>query len=289
MPELAEVETIIRQLEKEIINKKIEDVFCFAPVVLKNIPLSSFKRDVMGQRIKKIERKGKNILIYLSNELVILIHLKLTGHLLIGKYDAKNNQLIPREERLKDPINRFIRLAFLLNDNRFLVLSDLRKFAKILLLKPEELEKELQSIGIDPLSNDFNLTNFKNLLTKKRGPIKKFLMDQKYISGIGNIYSSEILFEARIHPLKKIEKLTEEEIKNLYKAIKKVLLKAIKYQGTSAQDESYRNLYGEKGGYEKFLKVYQREGQKCLRCGQVIKRIKIDNRSAFFCPDCQKI
>ncbi len=289
MPELPEVETIVRQLNKEVTNKKIKAVFCFTQTILKNISCSSFKKEITEQIIEKIERKGKNILIYLSNKKIILIHLKLTGHLLIGDYEIKNNQLIPKEDQLKDPNNRFIRLAFLLNDNRFLVLSDLRKFAKILLLKPEELEKELQSLGIDPLSSDFSLTNFKNLLTKKKGAIKKFLMDQKYISGIGNIYSSEILFEAKIHPLKKIERLTDKEIKNLYNAIKKILLKAVEYQGTSAKDETYRNLYGEKGKYEKFLKVYQREGQKCLNCGQIIKKIVINNRSTFFCPNCQKI
>lgn len=289
MPELPEVETIKNQLNKEIINKKIKDFFCFASNILKNISLNSFKEKVINQKVIKTERKGKNILIYLSNDLIILIHLKLTGHLLIGKYLMKDKKLIPLEEKLKEPINQFIRLGFLLDDNRFLVLSDLRKFAKVLLVKKSELEKEIKNIGIDPVDPSFSFNLFYNLLRKKRGIIKKFLMDQKYISGIGNIYASEILFEAKIHPLKKIEKLKEEEIRNLYLAIKKILKKAINFKGTSAKDETYRNLYGEKGEFEKFLKVYQREGEKCFRCQTLIKRIKINNRSTFYCPNCQKI
>lgn len=288
MPELPEVETLVRQLNQEAKGRKIVDVFFFEKKFLKNVSPLQFEKTIKGAQIENVKRVGKNILIYLNNNFVVLIHLKLTGHLLIGKYELVNNQLVPKEEILKDPINQFLRFALKLDDGRYLVLSDLRKFAKILLLKKEEVEAEIQSIGYDPLEKNFSLKVFKNLLKDKRGIIKKFLMDQKYISGIGNIYASEILFDAKISPFRKINSLKEEEIKTLYESIKKILKKAIKHQGTSAKDESYRNLYGKKGSYGQFLKVYQREGQKCFRCQHKIKRIKLDNRSTFYCPFCQK-
>jgi len=287
MPELPEVETIVRQINKEVCNRKITDFLCFSKEILKNTSPLEFKNKTKNKKILKAERKGKNILIYLDNNLIILIHLKLTGHLLLGNYQLKNNELVPQEDLLKDPNNRFIRLAFKLDNNKYLALSDLRKFAKVLLLRKEDLTKEISSLGIDPLAEDFSLDKLKQILFQKRGIIKKFLMNQKYISGVGNIYASEILFEAKIHPLKKIESLKKEEIENLYLAIKKVLKKAIQYQGTSAQDETYRNIYGEKGGYTRFLKVYQRK--KCPICSGDIKRIRIDNRSTFYCPNCQKL
>ena len=288
MPELPEVETITQQLKKEVIGKKIKDVYLAVPKIIKNVSLNDFKKRVIGAKIQNVERKGKNIIFFLDNNYDLLIHLKLTGHLLIGNYQLKNNQLLPLTKDLKEPVNQYLHFGLKLDDGQWLVLSDLRKFAKVLILNHEELEEEIKDLGPDPLEKDFTLDYFADILKKQKKPIKKALMDQKIIRGIGNIYASEILFEAKVYPFKPANQLDFEEIKRTYQAIKKVLKEALKYEGTSAEDETYRTLYGKKGRFGEKLKVYQREGKKCYRCGHPIERIKLDNRSTFFCPFCQK-
>jgi len=169
-----------------------------------------------------------------------------------------------------------------------LALSDLRKFAKVEILTKEELEKEMEKLGPEPLDKDFTFEKFKErILKKKKGKIKQVLMDQEVIAGIGNIYSDEILWKAKIHPFKRVGKLSEEELKKIYKAMREILPKAIEVGGESISD--YRRPSGEKGGFDILRKVYRREGEKCFRCGAKIKRVKLGQRSAHFCPVCQKL
>lgn len=294
MPELPEVQTIVSDLQKEIVGRRILDVWWDEPKLIK-IPPNDFKKQIKGLKIEDIRRRGKNILFYLGKEKdpskkVLLIHQKLTGHLLIGKWEIKNN--IPESViggDLKEPVNGFIHLIFYLDDGRQLGLSDLRKFAKVVFGPRERIENlpELKEIGIDPLDKNFTFLKFKELIRFKKKKIKQLLMDQKVIAGIGNIYSDEILWSAGVHPLKLAYKLEEEELRNIYQAVKKILKEAIKLRGTSTSD--YRDPAGKKGKYGEIRRVYQRENQPCFRCGNLIKRIKIGGRSAHFCPNCQKL
>jgi formamidopyrimidine-DNA glycosylase len=291
MPELPEVETIVRELNKEVLGRTFLDVWTdFKKMIKKPKSFGEFRKEIKGKKILNLRRRGKNIIFELSGNSFLLIHQKLTGHLLLGKWKLEKGKWISEipGPLLEDPMNNFLHLIFWLNDKRQLALSDLRKFAKVELLNKEELEKELKSLGPEPLEKDFSFEKFKEqILKKKRGKIKQVLMDQNVISGIGNIYSDEILWQAKIHPFKDISKLREEELKEIYLAMREILKKAIAAKGESISD--FRRITGEKGGFDPLRKVYRREGEKCSRCGTIIKRIKIGGRSAHFCPTCQKL
>ena len=286
MPELPEVETTCRQIKAKVLERAFLDVWTDFPKMIKR-PKSfdEFKKKIKNKKIEKIWRAGKNIIFDLSDNFSLLIHQKLTGHLLHGTWNMEHETWVPASNPfLEEKVNTYIHLMFFLDDGEMLALSDLRKFAKIELWSQTELKKELSSLGPDPLEIDFN--EFKKRLIKKRGKIKQVLIDQEIISGVGNIYSDEVLFEAKVHPLKEIKQLSNKENKRVYQALRKILRKAIELQGESISD--YRTPSGERGGFDKLRKVYRREGEPCLRCGTIIKRVKIGGRSAHFCPQCQQ-
>lgn len=291
MPELPEVETTVLDLKKKVLGRTFVDVWSdFKKMIKKPKDFKGFQKEIKGRKIKNIRRKGKNILIDLSGSKTLLIHQKLTGHLLLGKWEQKNGEWkaeIPGP-LAKDPMNRFLHLIFWLDDNQMLALSDLRKFAKAELWDSEELSQseEIKSLGPEPLDKNFTFEKFKEILKNKRGKIKQVLMDQTVIAGIGNIYSDETLWEAKVHPFKDVSKLSEKELKRIYQAMKKILKKAIEVKGESISD--FRRISGEKGGFDPLRKVYRKEGEKCSRCGTIIKKVKLAGRSAHFCPKCQK-
>ncbi len=286
MPELPEVETIVADLKKLVINRKITNVWTDTKKLIKKPGFETLKKEIKELTIKDVRRKGKNILIDLNNDYTLLIHQKLTGHLLYGKWAIQKNKALPLLEGplVNDPMNNFIHFIIYLNNNYQLALSDLRKFAKIIFGKTEEIEnlKEIREIGPDPLAKDFTFEQFKERIKKHKGKIKQILMDQAVIAGIGNIYSDEILWWAKVHPLKNSTALTNEELKRLYQYTLEVLKTALKARGSSISD--YRDAKGERGSYDQIRKVYRREHQKCYRCGTLIKRIKIGARSSCFCP-----
>jgi formamidopyrimidine-DNA glycosylase len=291
MPELPEVETIVRDLNLKVLKRTFIDVWIGEKKLIKRPKnLNKFKNLIKGRKIKRIFRRGKNIIFELSDGFVLLVHQKMTGHFLIGKWKIENRKWKPLKRGfLNDPVNRYIHLMFWLDNGFMLALSDLRKFAKVELWKKEELlnSKEFRSLGPEPLDKNFTFEKFKEILQKKRGKIKQILTDQKIIAGIGNIYSDEILWRAKIHPLKNALELNENQLRAIYDNIKKVLDLAIKLRGESISD--FRDLGGNKGMFDQARKVYGREGEKCFRCGSEIKRLKIGGRSAHFCPCCQKI
>lgn len=305
MPELPEVQTTIRGLKSKVLGRTFVDVWSdWEKIVKKPKNFHFFKKELKGKKINKIWRRAKNIIFDLSGGPALsraegyslLIHQKMTGHLLYGEWKLKSGRWKPKTKGpLEDPQNKFIHLLFWLDNGKMLALSDLRKFAKVELQKTKELleSKELKGLGPEPLEKSFTFKRFKEMLTlrqaqgkKRKGKIKQVLMDQTVIAGIGNIYSNEALWWAKIHPEKDIAKLNEKELKLLYQAIKKVLKLGIKLGGESFSD--YRKPDGLKGGFDTERKAYKREGQKCHRCGAKIKRIKFSGRSAFFCPHCQK-
>jgi len=288
MPELPEVETIIRDLNKKVLHRTFIDVWTdFPKTIRKPEDFEQFKKKIKGKKIQKIWRRGKNIIFNLSEDCSLLIHQKLTGHLLLGKWEFKEGKWIPPAGPLAEKINTYIHLLFTLDNGQMLALSDLRKFAKVEFWDNEGLKKEMGSFGPEPLENDFTFEKFHECLSKKRkGKIKQVLMNQTVIAGIGNIYSDEILWQAKICPFKDVSKLkTDEELKEIYQAMKEILAKAIKLGGESISD--FRRISGKKGYFDKERKVYRREGKPCPRCSTKIKRTKLGGRSAHYCPNCQ--
>ncbi|KPJ71679.1 hypothetical protein AMJ50_00895 [Parcubacteria bacterium DG_74_3] len=289
MPELPEVETTVRYLAKNVLGRTFFDVWTDWSKTIK-IPknFQQFKKEIKGRKIKKIWRRGKNILFELSGEKILLIHQKLTGHLLFGKWTRENNTWQAPLGPLSERINSYLHLIFTLDNGQMLALSDVRKFAKVELWDSKKLfdSQGFIKLGPEPLGKSFTFEKFREVLTEKKGKIKQILMNQEVIAGIGNIYSDEILFRAKIHPLKNISELSEKELKRVYQVMRKVLSLAVHLQGESISD--YRVPTGKEGGFDKARKVYRRTGERCSRCGTIIKKIKVGGRAAHFCPRCQK-
>ena len=289
MPELPEVQTIVSDLNKKIIGRKIIGVWFDAPKLIKKPKPTEFEKKIKGLKIIEIKRRGKNILIYLTGDKLLLVHQKLTGHLLYGKWQIANGKAVSLlKGLLQEKVNDYIHLIFYLDNGWQLALSDLRKFAKVLFGSKEEVEKlpDLTELGSEPLDKNFTVDKFMSLMNLKKGKIKQVLMNQEIIAGIGNIYSDEILWTAKINPFKSANQLKIKELKAIYSVMKIILKKAVKLRGTSISD--YRDTVGKAGGYAEIKKVYQREGEPCQRCKMPIKRVKIGGRSAHYCSKCQK-
>ena len=293
MPELPEVETIVRDLKKKILNLKIKDVWTDSEKMIKKPKqFNHFKKELKGKTIKDIRRRGKNILIDIFDNKVLLIHQKISGHLLYGKWKREKEKWISeiQGDLLNDSWNNFLHFIIFFNNDEQLALSDMRKFSKIELWDKEELEESeyIQSLGAEPLGESFTFKKFKESLNKRKsGKIKQILMDQKIIVGIGNIYANEVLWKSKINPFKNLNDLKEKDLKEIYRNIKIILKEAIKLKGSSTSD--FRQLDGKKGSFDNLLKVYRQEGKKCPICKNKIKRDKISQRSTFFCPKCQQL
>lgn len=274
MPELPEVETIKRSLQKSVVGKKITGI-----EVLLAKQFQGKKEDVVGEKITSIDRRGKILKISLSNGKNLLIHFKLSGQLLwVGHPIPFAGIELPAKTT---------HVIFDINGGR-LFFNDLRQFGWIKVVDEAGVAKEIGKLGIEPFDKEFTADYLKQIFSKTAKPIKLILMEQEKIAGIGNIYANDALFEAGIMPTRQSKSLKDDEIDKLRKAIIKVLEEGLKYGGSSAADEAYIKPSGERGEYQKHFRVYQRDGQKCLKCGTTIKRIKIGGRGTFYCPDCQK-
>ncbi|MBU3934670.1 DNA-formamidopyrimidine glycosylase [Patescibacteria group bacterium] len=291
MPELPEVQTIVNGLNKKILNRVVLDVWTDSPKIIKKPKnFKDFQKKLRNKRVLKVWRRAKNIILELSGGCSLLVHQKLTGHLLAGKWELNKGKWSPLAKGpLEERVNLYIHLMFWLDKGIMLALSDLRKFAKVELWDSAELKnsKEFKKLGPEPLDPSFSLRQFKKIISGKKGKIKQVLMDQKIIAGVGNIYSDEILWRSKTHPQKSASLLKESELNLIYRNIKKVLILAIKLKGESISD--FRDLQGERGNFDAERKVYKKTGKKCSRCGAIIKRIKIGGRSAHFCPNCQRL
>lgn len=316
MPELPEVETTTKGIRKYAVGKTIVD--CWTDydsafhAVKENIKdpkyFKKFKSLVVGTKIVGTERRAKNILVHLSPSKnggkphTLLIHLKMTGHVLYGKYSFdKKNKKFPwtpddKASALADPFNRFIHFVITLDDGHHLALSDMRKFAKVTLIETNTLDTSLHTahLGPEPLLASFDLKKFKSRLTPSKNlktitPIKTALMDQELIAGIGNIYSDEILWRAGVHPESNFNAIPEKQVAMMFKAMKEVLKKGIDLGGDSMSD--YRNLDGERGKFQEHHEAYQRKDEPCRKkgCGGKILRKVIKGRSGHFCDTHQKM
>ena len=281
MPELPEVETTTRGLSDSVIGHRILDIWTDTP---NRLGVFS-SRDIKGEKIESVERRGKNIIINLTNDLSLLIHQKISGHLLVGKWEFIEGFWKSKDEILQEKINSYIHFIIILSRGKMIALSDPRKFAKIEIWNNKNL-KEKMDREIGPDAMDIMMKEFKERLSVRRSIIKKVLLNQKVVSGIGNIYSDEILWESRINPYRYPSELSDEEYNLLFKSMKKVLNKAISLKGDSMSD--YRLIDGTRGGYQNEHKVYGREGLLCFRKdgGEIVRR-KMGSRSLRFCPICQ--
>ncbi len=299
MPELPEVTTTVNGLNVVLKSLSIKDVWSdyYKKTTNKRVDtikneeyFKKFRKEIMGEKFKEAERRGKNILIHLTGGKTILIHMKMTGHLLYGKYKWSETIWKSQEKLLSDPFNQFIHLVFSLSNGKHLAFSDMRKFAKVILFETTDRDKIIDLVGLGPEPlDDLSLKTFKKQLsTKSTGKIKTTLMDQTVLAGIGNIYSDEILWEAGVHPERKISSLNEKEIEKMWESMKVILKSGIKMGGDSMSD--YRNIYGEKGNFQNSHKVYRRTKEKCLKkgCSGIITRKVIGGRSAHYCNIHQK-
>ena len=283
MPELPEVETTTRGLQKTIKGLTILDIWTDLntkdkrknDTVANPLYFKTFKKEILNKKILSSERRAKNILINLSGSKTILVHLKMTGYLFYGK----------------DPNIKFAHVIFTMSNKHYLVFSDMRKFGKMTLIKTKELNKSkhLKNLGPEPLDTQFTIKNFKlRIQTKPNGKIKTVLMDQSVIAGIGNIYSDEVLWRAGVHPERKVSEINNEEKELMWKAIKETLKKGIDFGGDSMSD--YKNIYGLPGKFQMHHEAYRRTGEKCRKksCKGIILRKVVNGRSAHFCSMHQK-
>jgi len=291
MPELPEVETIVRELRKKVVGLKITDAWADWPKTLRQAGgIDNFKKQTKGKKILSIRRRAKFIIIDIEGKKTIFIHQKISGHLLYGKWKLIKGVWISQVSGplKEDRQNGYIRFVLILNNGHQLALSDLRRFGKVILVDDNKIEniKEIRDLGPEPL--EISLKNFEGLFVKKKGRIKQVLMDPTFVAGIGNIYADEILWSSGLHPLSRVENLDKKDLKNIYSHTIRILKKAIKYKGSSMDD--YRIPSGEKGSFQSLQNAYQLTGEKCKKKdGGTIERLKLGGRSAHFCSKHQKL
>ncbi len=282
MPELPEVQTVVSQLGEKIVGKKVKSVWSdWSKAVRPSLVI--FKKEIVGAKIIGTRRKGKHAILDLDNAHSIVIHLKMTGHLLV------KNDINRENETFKDPYNQFIHHILAFADGTTLEFSDMRKFGWMEVMSTADVETlpSIASLGIDALSEKFTPKVLDEIVAKKaKSKIGALLLEQGIIAGIGNIYRSESLFQAGILPDRVASSLSKDEQHILLASIKKVLRKALKHRGMS--DGDFRDTDGREGEFQKVLGVYGRSGKPCPKCGTMIQRMKLGQRSAFFCPSCQQ-
>ncbi len=287
MPELPEVEIVRQSLNKKIIQKTIKKVIVRNRNLRIKVP-RNFKKILENQKILNVDRFSKYLILFLSRGNKLLIHLGMSGttHFLKhGKENFLTNTSFYNSPKLPDKHNH-IEILF---DKFRLVYNDPRRFGFFEIIKDQQsLEKRFEKLGPEPFNLKFNTNYIYNNLKNKKKDIKNFLLDQNFISGIGNIYASEILYLSKINPTKRGESINKEECKKIFINSKLVLLNAIKRGGSSIRN--FKDLSGKKGSFQKNFKVYQREGLQCKRtsCNGIIQKKNISNRSTFFCTFCQK-
>lgn len=274
MPELPEVETICIGLSNNILNKTISKVDLLTGLSLRKPIPENLHQKLVNLKIVNILRRSKYIQIFLEKEIVLLIHLGMSGKLLL----KDSNYTLQKHDHLQ----------LILSDQQYLIYNDPRRFGLIELINANALTTHplLASLGIEPLSKEFSQNKLQEVLAGKKSSIKQTLMNNKFIVGIGNIYASESLYKTAVSPLRASESLNLNEINLLHKNIVEVLNKAISSGGSSLRD--YENISGEKGFFQNTFNVYGRNGLDCLKCSTKIVKITQAGRSSFYCPSCQK-
>ena len=287
MPELPEVEVVKQSLDKKIREKKVKKVLVRNRNLRKKVPIN-FESFFLNQKILKVDRFSKYLIFYISNHKKCLIHLGMSGTIHLIYKNKKNlitNTSFYNNPNLPDKHNH-IEIFF---ENFKIVYNDPRRFGFFEIIEDDKLLKtRFNNLGPEPFSSKFNIDYIYSRLKGKQKNIKNFLLDQSFVSGIGNIYASEILFLSGIKPDKKAKNLKKKDYKKILINSKKILYNAISSGGSSIKN--FKNISGRQGGFQSKFKVYQREGLKCkkINCSGIIKKMSISNRSTFFCIYCQK-
>lgn len=273
MPELPEVETVKEILKEKLVGLKIKDVTIYHDNIIAYPTVLEFKKRIVNNKILDVERRGK-FLVFVLDDYYLLSHLRMEG-----KYFFKKKE---------DVLNKHEHVLFDLDNDLQLRYMDTRKFGKMYLILKEDILKmgPLKDLGLEPFDEKLDSNYLRSKLKNKVIPIKTALLDQTIITGIGNIYANEILFRAKIVPLKKANMLNEEELSNIINYAKEVLSDSILKGGTTIH--SYTAVDGVSGRFQNDLLVHGRNNLKCLVCNTEIKKIKIGGRGTYYCPSCQK-
>jgi len=284
MPELPEVEIIRLGLQDKIVGLKITDVEIRLPKIFQGDV-----KDIIGSKVLNLRRRAKILLIDLDNSLSLVVHLKMSGQLVYHQKGKQSTFGHPIPFAGTSLPAKSTHVIFTFSDGSVLYFNDIRQFGYIKVVKTSEVEKlkAIQEFGPEPLTAEFTQDKFKEIVLRKKTPIKLVLMDQTQIAGVGNIYASEALFLAKIHPKRSASTLESEETSKLYDALIQVLKMGIKYGGSS--ENAYVNALGEKGTMQDHFRAYARAGKPCPNsCGHKIERVTLGGRGTFFCPSCQK-
>lgn len=280
MPELPEVETIRRDVEKEFLNHKIKKVEVTGSRSIRRHSGRSGPKEFIarleGRKLTSTRRRGKYLLMQLDNGDVLVAHMGMSGQILRGSP--------------KEPLPKHTHVVITFVGAPQMRFVDPRTFGELFVTNPDDLESEvpeLAHLGFDPIEDQIAWTRFGEMLASRRSKLKPLLMDQKFVAGIGNIYADEILFSAGLAPDRSSDRLTPQEIRRLFRSMIETLQEAVKHRGSSIADEQYRDIFGETGGFQSQHNVYGREGHPCPRCRTPIVRVKANGRSGYSCPQCQ--
>ena len=278
--ELPEVEVMRRDLEKEVVGKRVKEVEVrphrnAMRVIRRHARRKEFADRLAGKKITKVDRKGKYLLLHLDDGDVWVVHFGMSGQFVRGT----KRQALPPHTHVVVEFQQG-------GDLRFV---DPRTFGETFVTAGNQLGKvkELDHIAIDPLEDTFTWQEFSAELARRAAKLKPLLMDQKFVSGLGNIYSDEVLFAAGLRHDRMSDSLSSQEVRRLYRAIREVIQDAIRFRGTTLVDEAYMDLFGKPGEFQNELKVYGRAGLACRRCRTPIDVVKLAGRNSYFCPQCQ--
>jgi formamidopyrimidine-DNA glycosylase len=287
MPELPEVETVCRQLEPEIEGRRIERLEVLDGRWSRPVPPEELGAAVGGATIRGLERRGKYLLLRLDGDRTLVMHLRMTGNLILREgeemLDPSEGRRLYESERSTE--ERHLRARFGLDDGREVWFTDPRRFGEAFLVDDADLDARFARLGVEPLSPEFTPQALGEMAAGRTAPLKSFLLDQSGVAGVGNIYADEALYRARLHPLSPAGSMKPEHHEALRDAVVAALEAGIDGGGASIDD--YRDARGEKGTMQDEFLVHTREGQPCPSCGGEIARIVVSGRSTYFCPACQ--
>jgi formamidopyrimidine-DNA glycosylase len=278
MPELPEVEVVRRDLDREVVGKKIKAVDVDGMrSVRRHHNRKQFTSRLVDHKITSVDRRGKYLILTLDGDDVLVVHLGMSGQLV-------------RAKSSRDALAKHTHVVITFTQGGQLRFVDPRTFGEMFVTEADQVEKqvsELAHLGIDPLETAMSWEYFGQMLAQRHSKLKPLLMDQKFIAGIGNIYSDEILWHAGLRWDRMSDSLTSEEVRRLYRAMMETLQEAVKHRGSSLADEQYVDIFGRPGEFQQFHNVYAREGQSCPRCRHLVVRERVSGRSTFYCSACQ--
>jgi formamidopyrimidine-DNA glycosylase len=273
VPELPEVETIRRGLEPFVVGRRIERAAIRDPRLTRPFDPDEVARQIEGERVTGLDRRGKYLVVRFESGRVLLIHLRMTGNLRVAGSDPADG---PHD-----------RAVLKLDNGSDIIYRDVRRFGTWLLVEPGELEPYLaEKVGREPLGESFRTAALASRLAGRRAPLKAAVLDQRTVAGLGNIYADEALWRSRLHPLHRAGELDPDEVRRLHRALREALRTGIARQGATLRD--YSTPDGERGAMQDEFKVYGREGEPCLRCGTPIEKIRVAGRGTYYCPNCQQ-